>query len=53
MNRNVGIKFLKEHLHRVDAVNNGRKAFDAFVTNKYDVILMVSLLFFLGVDSDL
>jgi PleD family two-component response regulator len=41
INRNIAIKFLKVHHHRVDAVENGQEAYEAFVIKKYDVILMV------------
>ena len=41
VNRDIVIKFLTGHLHRVNAVENGQEAFDAFVANRYDVILMV------------
>lgn len=41
VNRNIAIKFLKGHHHKVDAVENGQEAFEAFINKKYDVILMV------------
>ena len=41
INRNIAVKMLKGHSHKVHAVENGQEAFDAFVGNKYDVILMV------------
>jgi osomolarity two-component system, sensor histidine kinase NIK1 len=41
VNRNIAIKFLKGHHHRVDAVENGQEAYEAFCSKKYDVILMV------------
>ena len=41
INRNIAVKLLKGHRHKVDAVENGQEAFDAFVANKYDLILMV------------
>jgi osomolarity two-component system, sensor histidine kinase NIK1 len=43
INRNIAIKFLKGHHHKVDAVENGQEAFEAFVSKKYDVILMVTV----------
>ena len=41
INRNIAIKFLKGHHHKVDSVENGQEAFEAFLIKKYDVILMV------------
>jgi response regulator RpfG family c-di-GMP phosphodiesterase len=41
INRNIAIKFLKGHHHKVDSVENGQEAFDAYTHKKYDVILMV------------
>lgn len=41
INRNIVINLLKRHNHNVDAVENGQEAFQAFVANKYDMILMV------------
>ena len=41
VNRNIAIKFLKGHHHKVDAVENGQEAYEAFCNKKYDVILMV------------
>lgn len=41
INRNIAIKFLKGHHHKVDAVENGQEAYEAFINKKYDVILMV------------
>ena len=46
VNRTIVIKMLKRHHHKVDAVGNGQEAFDAFVANKYDVILMVCFSYF-------
>ena len=43
INRNMAVKLLTGHHHKVDVVENGQEAFDAFVGNKYDVILMVCL----------
>jgi osomolarity two-component system, sensor histidine kinase NIK1 len=43
VNRNIAIKFLKGHHHKVDAVENGQEAFEAFINKKYDVILMVQI----------
>ena len=40
VNRNIAIKFLKTHHHKVDTVENGLEAYEAFLTKKYDVILM-------------
>lgn len=48
INRNIAIKLLKGHQHRVDAVENGDEAFEAFMVKKYDVILMVSVFTFAG-----
>ena len=39
INRNIAIKFLKGH--KVDPVENGQEAYEAFLRKKYDVILMV------------
>jgi osomolarity two-component system, sensor histidine kinase NIK1 len=41
VNRNIAIKILKGHHHKVDSVGNGQEAFEAFLTKKYDIILMV------------
>ena len=41
VNRNIAIKFLKGHHHKVDSVENGQEAFEAFLAKKYDVVLMV------------
>jgi osomolarity two-component system, sensor histidine kinase NIK1 len=41
VNRNIAIKLLKGHHHKVDAVENGQEAYEAFVSKQYDVILMV------------
>jgi len=41
INRNIAIKFLNGHHHKVDAVENGQEAYEAFINKKYDVILMV------------
>lgn len=41
VNRNIAIKILKGHHHKVDAVENGQEAYEAFLAKKYDVILMV------------
>ena len=41
VNRNIAIKLLKGHHHKVDSVENGQEAYEAFLTKKYDVILMV------------
>ena len=41
INRNIVVRMLKGNHRKVDAVENGQEAFDAFVVNKYDVILMV------------
>jgi osomolarity two-component system sensor histidine kinase NIK1 len=40
VNRNIAIKFLKTHHHKVDTVENGLEAYEAFLAKKYDVILM-------------
>lgn len=48
VNRNIAIKFLKGHHHKVDAVENGQEAYEAFVAKQYDVILMVISLFIHG-----
>jgi osomolarity two-component system, sensor histidine kinase NIK1 len=48
INRNIAIKFLKGHHHKVDPVENGQEAYEAFLVKKYDVILMVQILFFHG-----
>jgi len=40
VNRNIAIKLLKGHHHKVDAVENGQEAYEAFVSKQYDVILM-------------
>jgi CheY-like chemotaxis protein len=40
VNRNIALKFLKTHHHKVDTVENGLEAYEAFLTKKYDVILM-------------
>jgi osomolarity two-component system sensor histidine kinase NIK1 len=41
INRNIVVKMLKGNHHKVDTVENGQEAFDAFVANKYDIILMI------------
>jgi len=41
VNRNIAIRFLKGHHHKVDPVENGQEAYEAFLAKKYDVILMV------------
>ena len=41
INRNIVVKMLKGSHRRVDSVENGQEAFNAFVANRYDVILMV------------
>ena len=41
VNRNIAIKFLKGRHHKVDSVENGQEAYEAFLAKKYDVILMV------------
>lgn len=41
VNRKIVVKLLTGHYHKVDSVENGQEAFDAFVANKYHVILMV------------
>jgi osomolarity two-component system, sensor histidine kinase NIK1 len=41
VNRNIAIKFLQGHHHRVESVENGLEAYEAFMSKKYDVILMV------------
>ena len=41
VNRNIAIKFLNGHHHKVDAVENGQEAYEAFITKRYDVVLMV------------
>jgi CheY-like chemotaxis protein len=45
INRNIVVKMLKGDHRKVDAVQNGQEAYDAFVRNKYDAILMVCLNF--------
>jgi response regulator RpfG family c-di-GMP phosphodiesterase len=42
INRDIAIKLLKGHHHKVDPVENGQEAYEAFLAKKYDVILMVS-----------
>jgi osomolarity two-component system, sensor histidine kinase NIK1 len=41
INQNIAVKLLKGHHHKVDVVENGQEAFEAFIAKKYDVILMV------------
>jgi osomolarity two-component system, sensor histidine kinase NIK1 len=41
VNRKIVVKLLTGHQHKVDAVENGRDAFDAFVAKKYHIVLMV------------
>jgi two-component system, sensor histidine kinase and response regulator len=42
VNRNIAVKFLNGHHHNVDAVENGQEAYEAFLSKKYDCILMVT-----------
>ena len=41
INRNIVVKMLKGNHRKIDCVQNGEEAFNAFVANKYDIILMV------------